>query len=178
MKAIVAVDSHWGIGAQGGLLVHIPEDLKRFRRLTSGHPVVMGHGTFRSLPGGKPLPNRENMVLSRNDALRIEGVTVLHSLPQLFAHIAGREDALFVIGGEAVYRQLLPYCDTAYVTHVEGPGIPAADVFFPDLLDAALARDLGWQWKVTEEEGPHLFQSLTYTYRTYQNQRVRPLRLP
>lgn len=173
MKTIVAVDKDWGIGAEGGLLVHISEDLKRFRRLTSGHPVVMGRSTFCSLPGQKPLPGRENLVLSRNPACRIEGALVLPSLEALFAHVAGYAEDVFVIGGEQVYRLLLPYCTVAYVTHFTGPDTPRPDTFFPDLLDPALAEEAGWQWVLAQEEPPACQGEIRYTYRTYHNEKVR-----
>lgn len=175
MKAIVAVDENWGIGAGGGLLVHIPEDLKRFRRLTTGHAVVMGRRTFNSLPGGKPLPNRENIVLTRDEGLRIEGLVVLHSLEELFTHIAPCASDVFVIGGQEIYMQLLPYCDNVYVTHVQGPGIPAPEKFFPNLLDEALAKEQGWKWEIVEEEPTAQFEQLTYRYRTYRNSTPRLL---
>lgn len=177
MKAIVAVDPDWGIGAEGGLLVHIPEDLKRFRRLTSGHPVVMGRSTFCSLPDAKPLPGRENLVLSRNEALQIEGVTVLHSLAEILAWTRGKTDEVFVIGGQEVYAALLPYCDTVYVTHVEGAGIPRPDKYFPNLLDAVLAKEMGWHWVLAEEEPPGQYQQLRYVYRTYRNEAIRPMHM-
>lgn len=175
MKAIVAVGPDWGIGTQGKLLVHIPEDLKRFRRLTSGCPVVMGRSTFFSLPGAKPLPKRENLVLTRDETLHIEGAVILHSLEEFFARVAGKAEDVFVIGGQEVYAQLLPYCDTAYVTHVEGPGIPKPDKYFPDLLDAALAAQEGWRWIPAEEEPPGQYEQLRYIYRTYRNESTRPI---
>lgn len=174
MKAIVAVAPDWGIGRQGQLLVRIPEDLKRFRALTLHQTVVMGHTTFASLPGGKGLPHRRNLVLSRQAGLMLSGAEVVPSLEALFSLLHGAEGEVYVIGGEQVYRLLLPYCDTALVTHF-WPATGAADCFFPNLLDGALAAQAGWQWQPVEETPPHRFEDLTFRYVTYQNTRVRAM---
>ena len=109
MKAIVAVSDNWGIGNDNELLFHIPEDMKFFKDMTSGHSVVMGHNTYESI--GKPLPNRKNYVLSRDTSLSIDGVTVIHDISQI-------PDDSFVIGGESIYGILLKYCDTVFVTKI------------------------------------------------------------
>ena len=128
MKAIVAVDTSWGIGREGELLYHISADLKRFKALTLGHPVILGRKTLSTFPGGKPLPGRPNLVLSRDQDFHPEGVEVFRDLPSLLE--AAPQDS-FVIGGESVYRQFLPYCKEVYVTHIRKTG--GADAFFPDL---------------------------------------------
>lgn len=110
MKAIVAVSDNWGIGNDNELLFHIPEDMKFFKNMTSGHPVVMGHNTYESI--GKPLPNRKNYVLSRDKSLSIDGVTVIHDISQI-------PDDSFVIGGESIYKILLKYCDIVFVTKIQ-----------------------------------------------------------
>ena len=113
MDAIVAVDARWGIGRDGGLLFRISADLRRFKALTMGHTVVMGRRTLQSLPGGRGLPGRRNLVLSRQGDLAPEGAEVFHEVQPMLD--AAGEDA-FVIGGESVYRALLDRCGTAYVT--------------------------------------------------------------
>ena len=155
LKAIVAADRRWGIGKDGDQLCYIPADLKRFKALTTGHAVILGRRTLATFPGGRPLPGRRNLILSRDPDFSPQGVEVFRSLEALRA--AAPEDA-FVIGGGAVYAQLLPWCDTAYVTRLERT-FPA-DTYFPD-LDADPA------WRLTEAEGPYEHQGLVFRYDTY-----------
>ena len=122
MKAIVAVSDNWGIGNDNELLFHIPEDMKFFKDMTSGHSVVMGHNTYESI--GKPLLNRKNYVLSRDTSLSIDGVTVIHDISQI-------PDDSFVIGGESIYKILLKYCDTVFVTKIHRT--KKCDKYFPNL---------------------------------------------
>ncbi|MCL3860186.1 dihydrofolate reductase [Actinotalea sp. K2] len=106
------------IGRDGGLPWHLPEDLAHFRRLTTGHPVIMGRATWDSLPARfRPLPGRENVVLSRRPGLTLEGATVVGSVQDALAHVAGRES--WVIGGAQVYEAFLPYADRLEVTEVD-----------------------------------------------------------
>ena len=129
MNVIVAVDQNWAIGKDGDQLVYLSEDLKRFKSLTTGHPVILGRKTLATFPGGRPLKGRRNLILSRNTDFAPEGAEVFSDVETLRA--AAPEDA-FVIGGASVYRQLLPWCDTAYVTKIvpfpepgSGPGVGA-----------------------------------------------------
>lgn len=154
MKAIVAVDQHWGIGKDGALLCPIRADLRRFRELTMGHPVILGRKTLDTFPGGRPLKGRENYVLSRDPGLVIEGANVLHS-----AEEAGEcPGDSFVIGGESVYRALLGRCDTVYATKIMSTF--EADAFFPD-LDADPAWEVAETGEELEEEGVR-FRYVTY----------------
>ena len=103
MNLIVCVSRNWGIGKNNELLFHIPDDLKQFKALTTGKVVVMGHNTLKSLPGGKPLPNRTNIVLSRNPNLKIEGATVCNSVQDVLIEVSDRlQSDVFIIGGEAI----------------------------------------------------------------------------
>lgn len=132
MKAIVAVDEYYGIGKDGNLLFRISDDLKRFKKLTEGRAVIMGRRTLESLPGGKPLPDRINFVLTQNKEYNQLGIIPIHSLDEIqeiFQTL--RSDKIFVIGGASVYAQLLPHCDTVYMTKVYKHEI--ADAIFPDL---------------------------------------------
>lgn len=132
MKAIVAVDEYYGIGKDGNLLFRISDDLKRFKKLTEGRAVIMGRRTLESLPGGKPLPDRINFVLTQNKEYNQLGIIPIHSLDEMqeiFQTL--RSDNIFVIGGASVYAQLLEYCDTVYMTKVYKHEI--ADAIFPDL---------------------------------------------
>lgn len=162
MNAIAAVDERWGIGYQGELLARVSADLRRFKALTLGHPVILGRKTLATFPGGRPLPGRDNLIMSTTMDAAPEGARVFRDLDSLLR--AARSDS-FVIGGETVYRQLLPYCDTAYLTLFHRTF--EADAFFPD-LDADPA------WFLAEEEGPFQTEDgLTYTFRTYRRRESR-----
>ena len=128
MQAIVAVSQSWGIGKGGDLLFRLPSDLRRFKAMTTGHTVIMGRKTLDSLPGGKGLPHRRNLVLSRQSDFAPDRAEVIHSVEDI---LKTAEDDAFVIGGQQVYEQLLPYCARVYVTKVLAD--PEADAFFPDL---------------------------------------------
>lgn len=155
MQAIVAVSRSWGIGKDGQLLFHISADLQRFKSLTTGHTVVMGRKTLQSLPGGRGLPNRRSLVLTRQESFTPERAETVHSLAELLA-LAG--DEAFVIGGQEVYEQLLPYCTRAYVTKVFAD-VPA-DAFFPNLDEDPLWRAVS-TGEMQEENGL-IFQYVEY----------------
>lgn len=127
MTAVVCVSKSWGIGNDGALLFHISDDLKRFRALTTGKSVILGRKTLSTFPGGKPLKNRRNIVLTRS-VPAIEGAEVARTAEEAIA-LAGEEAV--VIGGASVYAALLARCERVYVTKVEADC--AADSFFPDL---------------------------------------------
>lgn len=140
MKLIVAVSKNWGIGKDGDLLFHFPEDMKFFRETTKGSIVVMGRATLDSLPGGQPLKGRVNIVLTRNRELKRDGVTFVYSIDELLREV-GEKDA-FVIGGAEIYTSLLQYCDEAYVTKIDA--LVDADKYIPNLDELP-------EWKVTCE---------------------------
>ena len=156
MNLIAAVDQNWAIGKDGDQLCYIPADLKRFQTLTTGHAVILGRKTLATFPGGRPLKNRRNLILSRNAAFAPEGAEVFSGMEDLLK--AAPPDA-FVIGGESVYKALLPYCDKAYITKIDRAW--PADAFFPD-LDADPA------WQVTEEGEPLEHEGLAFRYVTYE----------
>ena len=128
MQAIVAVSQSWGIGKGGGLLFRLPSDLRRFKAMTTGHTVIMGRKTLDSLPGGKGLPHRRNLVLSRQSDFAPDRAEVIHSVEDI---LKTAEDDAFVIGGQQVYEQLLPHCERVHVTKVLADA--PADAFFPNL---------------------------------------------
>jgi dihydrofolate reductase len=139
MQAIVNVTENWAIGRDNRLLFPLRADLKRFKELTMGHAVVMGRKTLESLPGRKGLPGRRNLVLTHDESFTAPNVETVHTpLQAVFA--TGAED--FCIGGESVYRLLLPACDRVYVTKVLATA--EADAFFPDL-------DADPQWRIESE---------------------------
>jgi len=157
MNVIAAVDQNWAIGKDGNQLIYISEDLKRFKALTTGHPVILGRKTLSTFPGGRPLKGRRNLILSRNPNFAPEEAEVFTGLDELLA--AASEDA-FVVGGASVYQALLDRCDTAYITKI-GRSFPDADCWFPNL-------DQRPEWKVTEE-GPELEEKdVKFRYVTYQ----------
>lgn len=129
IRAILHADKNWGIGKKNGLMFSIPQDMKFFRETTSGKTVVMGENTLASFPGGKPLKNRVNIVLSPNQVR--DDVIIVRSLNEALEQMKKAEGDVFVVGGASVYRQLLPYCEEVYVTKVDAVG--DADAFFPNL---------------------------------------------
>ena len=154
--AIVAVDRNWGIGKDDALLAHIPEDMKFFREHTTGHPVIMGRKTLESFPGGRPLKNRKNIVITRNPFYEKEGAVVVSTIDAAIEQ-AGVEDA-FVIGGGSVYRQLIDHCELAYVTKIDAEF--EADTFFPNL-------DEDPRWELTEEGEAREHEGLAFRFTTY-----------
>lgn len=136
MNLMVAVDMNWGIGREGKLLFHLSQDMKRFRKHTEGCTVIYGRKTLETFPGGRPLVKRKNIVMSRQEDYAVEGATVCHSLSHLGRLLGPRPtESIWVIGGESIYRSLLPYCSDAFVTHVWHTF--AADAFFPNLADCS-----------------------------------------
>jgi len=148
MELIVAVYDDWGIGAGGTQPVAVSADRKFFRETTKGACVIVGRKTLADFPGGKPLPGRLNVVLTRQD-IQIPGVAVCHS-PEEAVDLAKAQARTFVIGGGSVYGQMLKYCDKAYVTKVHAQ--PESDTFFPN-LDADPAWNLQEVLQSGEENG-------------------------
>ena len=155
MQAIVAVSQSWGIGKGEDLLFRLPSDLRRFKAMTTGHTVIMGRKTLDSLPGGKGLPHRRNLVLSRQSDFAPDRAEVIHSVEDI---LKTAEDDAFVIGGQQVYEQLLPYCARVYVTKVLAD--PEADAFFPDL-------DKLPEWKVASAGEMLTENGLSFQYVEY-----------
>ena len=155
MNLIVAVDANWAIGLGGDQLCYIPADLKRFQRLTTGHPVLLGRKTLATFPGGRPLKNRRNLILSADPTFQPEGAEVFRTMEE--ALNAAPADT-FVIGGESVYRQALPFCDTAYVTKIDKAF--SADRWFPNL-------DEDPDWEVTADSDEQTYFDIAYTFVRY-----------
>lgn len=131
MKAIVAVDTKWGIGKKNDLLFSLPEDMKYFREKTAGKVVCMGYNTLLSFPNSKPLKNRTNVVLAPEGVERDDCI-VVHTLEELSKELAKyNKDEVFVIGGAMFYRTMLPYCSEVLVTKVDADG--EAEVFYENL---------------------------------------------
>lgn len=162
MNLIVAVDKNWAIGYEGDLLVKIPEDLMFFKEKTTGKAIIMGRKTLESMPGGKPLPNRFNIVISNQKNYKVEGAVVVHSLEEALQAVSGyKEEEIFIIGGETIYRQMLTGCKVAYVTKIDNAY--QADAFFPCLDELE-------EWKLVEVTEGAEEQELKYQFCTYERQ--------
>ncbi|HJC33453.1 dihydrofolate reductase [Mediterraneibacter glycyrrhizinilyticus] len=160
MKAILAADKNWGIGYNNHLLVSIPSDMKFFRQTTTGKVVVMGRKTLESFPNGMPLKNRTNIVLSGNQNYQVKDAVVVHSEDELMEELEKYDtDDIFVIGGESVYRMMLPHCDTVYVTKIDRAF--QADTFFPDLDEMD-------EWVMTEESEEQTCFDLEFCFTKYE----------
>ena len=140
MNIIVAVDKNWAIGKDNKLLVSIPADMKMFRQETTGKVVVMGRKTLESFPNGLPLKNRTNIVLTGNKDYNVKDAIIVHTVEELLEEIKKYpSEEVYCIGGDSVYKQLLPYCDTAHVTKIDFAY--EADSYFPNLDEMP-------EWKV------------------------------
>ncbi len=161
MKAIVCVDNNWGIGKDNSLLYHLPPDMKFFKEKTIGNIVVMGLATLKSFPNGQPLKDRVNIVLTRKKDFKLDNVLVCNSLEELFELLKRYEkETVFAIGGASIYEQLLPYCDTVYVTKIDSEKF--ADKFFPNL-------DKDKNWVLAKETEMLEYNGLKYKFTTYKN---------
>lgn len=162
MNCIAAVDNKFGIGKNNELLFRIPADMEFFKKKTVGKVVIMGKNTLMSFPNGNPLPNRTNIVISsslmRNDCI------VCRSLPKLFEFLREFEtEDVFVIGGAAVYRQLLPYCSKAYITKINAD--KNADKFFPDI-------DSDINWELYYKGNKQLYNNIDFRFCEYVNKKL------
>lgn len=157
ISIIVAMAENRVIGGGNSLLWHISEDLKRFKRITTGHPVIMGRKTFESM-GSRPLPNRDNIVITRNESYRAEGCRIARSLDEAVDMFKDSEE-VFIIGGGEIYRQAMPHADKLYITEVmrayEG------DTYFP-AIDPS-------EWKLVSEQKHDRGEKFQYPfeYRDY-----------
>ncbi|MCH5240103.1 MAG: dihydrofolate reductase [Muribaculaceae bacterium] len=153
---IVAIGRDGAIGRNGNLIWRIPADLKRFKEITLGHPIIMGRKTWESLPK-RPLPGRRNIILSKNPQFMAEGAEIVSSIEQALE--ITKDETPFVIGGASIYETFLPFADGLYLTVVEG-SCDDADAFFnPDLND-------GWQL-IEESEPASTQEGVEYRYLTY-----------
>lgn len=165
MNCIVVVDQNWAIGHEGGLLFSLPTDMKRFRSLTIDGTVILGRKTLDTFPGGKPLPKRRNIVITRNVDFDREGAEIVTSPQAALALAEGTEDdKLWVIGGGSVYTALLSKCKRVYLTKVDSAA-PSADTFFPNLDKLP-----GWEVECVSEDVEE--NGLTYRFIDYVNTKL------
>ena len=159
MNLIVNADKNWGIGKNNELLVHIPNDMKMFRQMTTGKVVVMGRKTLESFPNGMPLPKRTNIVLTHDKDYDAKGAIVVGSKEELLDELEEYKDEdIFIIGGESIYRMMLPYCDKAYVTRTDFAY--DADTYFPNLDEMP-------EWKLMKESEEETYFDIEYQFVVY-----------
>ncbi|MDF2882446.1 MAG: dihydrofolate reductase region [Clostridiaceae bacterium] len=164
MKAIVAVDLNWGIGCGGKLLQSIPEDMKFFKQMTLGKVVVMGRETFESFPGKSPLRDRVNIVLSKDKSFNEDRVIICRSIDEVFAKVKEyATDNVFIIGGESIYSQFLPYCTEAYVTKIQDKY--PADKYFTNL-------DRESTWELASVSDLKNYNNIQYSFVKYVNNQL------
>lgn len=164
---MVSVDENWGIGRNGELLKRIPADMKRFKEMTMGNIIITGRKTFESFPGGKALPGRINIVVTRNEEYAADAAIIVKSPEEAVRLCEGDPGKktftagggkVFVVGGGEIYRSLIDYCDRAYVTKIRASF--DADTFFPDL-------DKCGGWKLINESGEQEECGVSFTYCEY-----------
>jgi dihydrofolate reductase len=160
MNLIAAVDSNWAIGYKRQLLVRIPNDQKMFREETTGKVVVLGRKTLETFPNGLPLPNRKNIILSTNKDYAVNNATVVNSIDELLVELKQyKSEDIYIIGGESIYKAMLPYCDVAHITKIDHAY--EADSYFPNL-------DLEKDWKITAESDEQTYFDLEYYFVRYE----------
>ncbi|MCS0672117.1 dihydrofolate reductase [Cytobacillus firmus] len=152
-----AMDQNRVIGKDNKLPWHLPEDLKFFKRTTMGHPIAMGRKTWDSI--GRPLPGRENIVITRNKSFSCKGCTVVNTVEELLKYSGVKEDEIFVIGGAEIFKAILPAADRLYLTMIYDQF--AGDTYFPELDMSEwdlLSREKGTR----DEKNPYDFEFLIY----------------
>lgn len=165
MNLIVAVDENWGIGYNGTQPLVIPEDRKHFRELTAGKIVVVGRKTLEDFPNGKPLAKRENIVVTKNNGLQIDGAVMANDVSEIFEIVSKKHKRdVFIIGGASIYKMLTDYCEYAYVTKIYAT--PPADTYFENL-------DENEDWEICDRSEKKIYEGVAYEFITYKNKNVR-----
>ncbi len=163
MNIIAAVDNNWAIGLGNDLLVRIPNDHKHFRQETTGKVVVLGRKTLETFPQGQPLKNRTNIILTRDQRYQRKDALIVHSIPELLEKLKNYpSEDVYIIGGESVYRQMLPYCDVAHITKIDH--VYHADAFFPNL-------DKDEDWEITGESEEQTYFDIAYQFLKYERKK-------
>lgn len=158
LEIVVAADLNWGIGFKGTQNLVVPEDRRHFREVTGHGTVIVGRRTLLDFPGGRPLKSRRNIVLTHDSGFSVDGADIAHSVSEAL-ELAENDEKIFVIGGESVYRALLPYCSRAHVTRIEAA--PVSDAFFPDL--EALP-----DWRLTDPGQCREHEGLRYSFQIWE----------
>ena len=162
MYGIAWADRNWGIGKDGKMPVSIPKDMAFFQQMTTGGIVIMGRKTLESFPNGRPLKNRLNIVITRKPDYACEGAVIVHSVEEAAEAVKDAKEKVFVIGGGSIYRQMLPYMDTVYLTKVDYAY--DVDAFFPNL-------DEDPEWELVEEGEEDTFFDLIFRFDVYQRKK-------
>lgn len=163
MNCIVAVDENWAIGYKNELLVRIPADQKFFRQETTGKVVVLGRKTLETFPQGRPLPNRLNIIVSTKKDYEVKDAIVVHSIEELLEELKKYDtNDVYIIGGDSIYKQMLPYCDTAHVTKIDH--VYEADTHFPNLDETD-------EWEITADSDEQVYFDLTYHFLKYERKK-------
>jgi len=159
MNLISSADLNWGIGKDGQLLFRVSADMQNVKRRTTGKIIVMGRNTYLSLPGGKPLPNRTHVVLSEVDDFGRDDILVCTDLEALRKTLRSfPSEDIFIFGGQSVYEQLLPYCDTAYITQFHA--LKPHDTALPRL-------DRSPDWRLENRSERHTENGLEFSFDFY-----------
>lgn len=163
MNVIVAVDNNWAIGNKGDLLIRIPNDHKHFREETTGKVVVLGRKTLETFPQGLPLKNRTNIILSRDKNFAVKDAIVVHSIEELLEELKKYNDEdIYIIGGDSIYNQMLPYCDVAHVTKIDHEY--EADAYFPNL-------EKDEEWEITADSDEQTYFDIAYEFLKYERKK-------
>ncbi len=158
LTLIVAADKNWAIGKDGKLLTSIPEDLNFFRQTTRDKVVIMGRKTVESLPGGRPLPNRQTILVTRDENYKMSDVTIAHSVEEALELAKKSGTDIYIAGGGAIYEQMLNLCDDALVTYIDYSY--QADTWFPNL-------DKRPEWVLASESEEQTHFDIVYYFRHY-----------
>ena len=159
ISLIAAIGKNNELGKRNTLLWHLPADMKHFREITSLHPVIMGRKTFESI--GKPLPNRRNIVITRDLNYKKEGVELAYSLNEALDLFPNQNEEIFIIGGAEIYKQTMPIADKLYITHIEAED-SEADSFFPEIIPIVW-NEISHEEHQGDEKNP-----LGYTFSIYE----------
>lgn len=160
MNIIAAVDNNWAIGNKNDLLIRIPNDHKHFREETTGKVVVLGRKTLETFPQGMPLKNRTNIILSTNSDYQVKDAVVVHSIDELLEELRKyNDDEVYILGGESIYRQMLPYCSVAHITKIDH--VYEADAYFPNL-------DKDEEWEITADSEEQTYFDIAYQFLKYE----------
>ena len=163
MNCIVAVDENWAIGYKNELLVRIPADQRFFRETTTGNVVIMGRKTLESFPGGQPLKNRTNIVITSKEDYQVKDAIVVHSVEEALEQVKDVPgENIYVIGGASIYEQMLSLCDTAHVTKINYTY--QADTYFPNLDELP-------EWQITGESEEQTYYDIEYTFVKYEKKK-------
>lgn len=159
ISLIAAIGKNNELGKGNTLLWHMPADMKHFIKITSGHPVIMGRKTFESI--GRPLPNRRNIVITRDQNYKKGGIEITHSLEEALNLFKNKNEEIFIIGGAEIYKQAISFADKLYITHIEAED-SKADAFFPEIIPAV------WNETLHEEHKKNEKNPFDYTFSTYE----------